>query len=212
MKATVLLGIGAMAFSAALLVPPSLIAQSGGDEHGREGPRYRYKLIDIGTLGGPHSYGSVYAEGARLLNNAGTVSSFADTTTRDPNAPDSCVDPGDCLVEHAFRWRHGRLIDLGALGDENSSAAASINDRGWSTGRAATGLVDRLFNYPEFHAVFWRGRRIIDLGTLPGGQHESRLLHQQRRAGGGILEQRSARSLRHVCNWNTSANIPLGRW
>jgi probable HAF family extracellular repeat protein len=157
-----------MAISAALLLPPSLIAQSSGDEHGREGARHRYKLVDLGTLGGPHSYGPVNAGGERLLNNAGTVSSYADTATPDPNAPDTCVNP-DCLVAHAVRWRHGRPVDLGALGDENSSAAGSINDRGWSTGQTATGLVDRVFNIPEFHAVFWRGRRIFDLGTLPGG-------------------------------------------
>jgi uncharacterized membrane protein len=168
MKPNALLGISAMAISAALLLPPSLIAQSSGDEHGREGARHRYKLVDLGTLGGPHSYGPVNAGGERLLNNAGTVSSYADTATPDPNAPDTCVNP-DCLVAHAVRWRHGRPVDLGALGDENSSAAGSINDRGWSTGQTATGLVDRVFNIPEFHAVFWRGRRIFDLGSLPGG-------------------------------------------
>jgi hypothetical protein len=40
MKPTVLFGISAMAFSAALLFPPSLMAQSRGDEHEREGARH----------------------------------------------------------------------------------------------------------------------------------------------------------------------------
>ena len=39
MKLTALLGVGAMAFSAALLFLLSLIAQQRGDEHGREGAR-----------------------------------------------------------------------------------------------------------------------------------------------------------------------------
>jgi hypothetical protein len=166
MKATVLLGIGVMALSAAPLFPPSLIAQSPGDEHGREGARHRYKLVDLGTFGGPISYGfSMTGPGERHLNNAGTVSSYADFATPDPNAPDHCFDP-DCLLAHAFRWRHGRLTDLGALDDRYNSAAGSINDRGWDTGQSQTGLV---LDSPQIHAVLWKGRKIVDLDTLPGG-------------------------------------------
>jgi hypothetical protein len=77
----------------ALLVPPSLIAQSRGDDHGREGARHRYKLVDLGTFGGPHSYGSTNGDGSRMLNNEGVVTSFADTATPDPNAPDRCFVP-----------------------------------------------------------------------------------------------------------------------
>ena len=77
-----------MALSAALLFPASLIAQQRGDEHGERGVRHRYKLVDLGTLGGPISYGSANGDGARLLNDRGEVSSYADTALPDPFAPD----------------------------------------------------------------------------------------------------------------------------
>jgi hypothetical protein len=132
MKLTALLGVGAMAFSAALLFPPSLIAQQHRDEHGERGARHRYKLVDLGTLGGPISYGSASGPGARLLNDRGEVSSYADTALPDPFAPDNCFD-ADCLLAHAFRWKHGKLVDLGGLDDAFNSLGDSINDRGWVT-------------------------------------------------------------------------------
>jgi probable HAF family extracellular repeat protein len=174
MKPTLLFGICAMAFSAALLLAPPLIAQSPGDEHGREGARHRYKLVDLGTFGGPHSRGSVNGDGGRLLNNAGVVSSYADFATPDLNAPDLCFDPDVCLLAHAAKWRHRRPIDLGALDNNYSSAAGSINDRGWITGASLTGLLVSVPLFPQgapqLHAVLWKGRRILDLDTLPGGR------------------------------------------
>jgi probable HAF family extracellular repeat protein len=126
-----------------------------------------YKFIDLGTLGGPHSYGPVNGAG-RLLNKAGVVSSFADTTAQHPDAPDFCGAP-ECLVFHAFRWSHGVMRDLGGVDDRYNSAAASINDRGWSTGQSETGEFDPAFNFPLFHTVLWKGGTKVDIGTLPGG-------------------------------------------
>src|SRR5215467_9360582 len=98
----------------------------------------RYKLIDLGTLGGPISYGSADGDGGRLLNNEGMVSSYADTSAPDPFAPDFCLN-ADCLLAHAYRWRDGVMRDLGTLGDGYTSLAAGINDRGWSIGASQTG-------------------------------------------------------------------------
>lgn len=166
MKPTVLLGIGAITLSAALLLPASLMAQ---DDAHREA-HHRYKLVDLGTFGGPHSRGSVNGDGGRLLNNAGVVASYADFATPDPNAPDLCFDPDVCLVAHAAKWRRSNPIDLGALDNTYSSAAGSINDRGWATGQSQTGVVGSDFPFGfEVHAVLWRDRSILDLGTLPGG-------------------------------------------
>jgi probable HAF family extracellular repeat protein len=167
MKRIVIFATSAMALSAAMVFPASLVAQQRGNEHEHDGARHRYKLVDLGTFGGPHSYGSVNGDGGRLMNNAGTVSSYADFATPDPNAPDHCFVP-DCFVAHAAKWRHHRLIDLGALDNNYSSAAGSINDRGWSTGQSETGLIYPQ-GFPQIHAVLWRGRRILDLGTVPGG-------------------------------------------
>ena len=149
---------------AGLTLPVWLNAQQAESKHKHP----RYKLVDLGTLGGPLSYGSPNGLGSRLLNNAGVVASSADTTAEHPDAPDFCGVP-DCLVVHAFRWRHGVMTDLGAVDDRYSSAAVSINDRGWSTGRSETGAIDPAFNFPLFHTVLWKGRRMVDIGTLPGG-------------------------------------------
>jgi probable HAF family extracellular repeat protein len=124
----------------------------------------RYKIIDL-TLGGPISYPS--DDGARILNNAGVVSSFADTAFPDPFAPDFCFDP-DCQLAHGFRWRHGVMTDLGSLVGGVTSFASSLNDLGWSIGASQTGIFNPA-GFPQLHATLWIGRRIIDLGVVPGG-------------------------------------------
>src|SRR5580700_2103119 len=109
----------ALVLFSALAVPAQLFAQAAPK-------RPRYKLVDLGTLGGPHSYGSVNGDGFQLLNNSGVVASYADTALPDPNAPNFCFDPPGCLLGHAFRWKDGVKTDLGALPGMNSSAAGSI--------------------------------------------------------------------------------------
>src|SRR5215469_8780425 len=131
----------------------------------------RYRLIEL-TLGGPISYNSFYGSfangtGGRILNNAGVVSSSADTTLADPFAPDFCFNP-DCLLAHAYRWHNGVMTDLGSLVDGFNSSASSLNDRGWSIGASQTGIINPA-GFPQLHATLWIGRRIIDLGVVPGG-------------------------------------------
>jgi len=131
----------------------------------------RYRVVDLGTLGGPLSYGSANGDGGRLLNAAGVVSSYADTPDPDPFAPDFCFD-ADCLVAHAYRWQRGVMRDLGTLADGYSSLAASINDLGWSIGASQTGMIDPLSGlFPQNRAVLWTGRQMVDLGTVPGGSN-----------------------------------------
>ena len=148
---------------ATLCIASWLSGQVDRDRH----PHYR--LVDLGTLGGPISYGSADGDGGRLLNNMGVVSSYADTTTPDPLGPDFCFDP-DCLVAHAYRWRDGHMRDLGTLAEGYSSLAAGINDRGGSIGASQTGLLDP-FPFPQNRAVAWIGRRMINLGTVEGGSN-----------------------------------------
>lgn len=125
----------------------------------------RFRLVDIGTLGGPHSYGSINGTGFRLLNNSGIVESFADTAMPDPNAPD-CPN---CFLGHAFRWKDGVISDLGALPGVNFSAVGSINSRGWATGQSQTSTIDPVLGIPEFRGVLWKEGQILNLGTLGSG-------------------------------------------
>jgi uncharacterized membrane protein len=128
----------------------------------------RYRMVDLGTLGGRVSYGAADGPGGRILNNAGVVSSYADTTEPDPNARDFCFD-ADCLEAHAYRWRGGKLEDLGSLVPGVSSLAAHINDRGWGVGIAQTGNADPIFGGPQQEAALWTNRRLIPIGFLHGG-------------------------------------------
>jgi probable HAF family extracellular repeat protein len=127
----------------------------------------RYKLVDLGTLGGPHSYGEINGDGIPLLNNSGIVGSFADTASPDPNAP-NCAVP-DCFLAHAFRWKDGVMTDIGALPGGLFSGAGSTNARGWMAGQSSTSIIDPNLGVTEGRAVLWKNGHILDLGDLPGG-------------------------------------------
>ena len=150
---------GALFLSSRLLAAQDLSESTNNLKH-----LPRYKLIDLGTLGGPHSYGSVSGDGFRLLNNDGVVASYADTSRPDPHAPNFCFD-ADCFLAHGFRWKDGDITDLGALPGVNNSAAGSINERGWVAGSSQTGFVDPVLG-PAIHGVLWKHHEIIDLGTF----------------------------------------------
>ena len=125
-----------------------------------------YKLIDIGTLGGPSAGSPGNGAGSPLLNNAGTVVGSADASI-------PCNNPNNCPVFHAFRWQNGALTDLGALSAHNDSGANAINARGWITGFSQTGELDPATGSPAGHAVLWADDQIIDLGTLSTGIQSS---------------------------------------
>jgi probable HAF family extracellular repeat protein len=165
MKSKGLVGTIAMTLVAALAIPVQLAGQEQLEGKGH----HRYKLIDLGTFGGPASYFANGFDG--ILNNHGTSAGWADTSTPDPY-PGFCVNL-DCFVSHAFAWRNGSKTDLGVLPGGSSSYALWISQNGLITGNSQNGEVDPLIpGLPEIRAVIWRDGQIIDLGTLEGG-HES---------------------------------------
>src|SRR5215469_10412171 len=126
---------------AELATPVSSVAQTS------------YKLIDIGTLGGPSAHGPGNGAGSQLINNAGVVAGSADTSIP--------CNGANCPIAHGFKWENGALTDLGALPGGSFSGASSINARGWIAGGSKTGQIDP-FNpacgfqpfCPQFHGVF----------------------------------------------------------
>jgi probable HAF family extracellular repeat protein len=129
----------------------------------------RYKLIDLGTFGGPNA--GVNGPGTRDLSNSGIYAGEADTSIADPYAP-ICQSP-DCMVQHAQEWRNGAVIDLGTLpGGNLSSGATQISADGrFISGVSDNGIADPLTGATtEWRAVVWTpDGHIHNLGTLPGG-------------------------------------------
>src|SRR5712691_380972 len=126
----------------------------------------RYRLIDVGTLGGPASFltdpGS--GVGELVVNNAGTLAGKSNTPAPDPY----CFL--NCSAYHAFRWDDGILMDLGTLPGGTISDVASINTRGWIAGLSTNGAIDPVTGFPLSHAVLWKAQQPIDLGTLGGSE------------------------------------------
>ncbi len=151
----------------ALLTTVSFPLPFAAEEHPGSPQHPRYKLVDLGTFGGPIAYGPANGLGSRLLNEKGQVTSYADTSAPDPFGPNFCF--ADCLLAHAFRWSHGSLQELQGFDDRYGSAPSSINDQGWATGQSQTGVLDLALGFPQIHAALWKHRKALDLGTLPGG-------------------------------------------
>src|SRR5712692_1302714 len=125
----------------------------------------RYKLVDVGTFGGPN--GGYFAfVGARSLNNHGVTTGAADTSTA--VNPPFCFN--DCFLAHTFLWQNSVLTDLGGLpgASVSQSGPNDINAKGVIAGIAFSGPIDPVIGFPEFDAVVWKDGQIIDLGTFGG--------------------------------------------
>jgi len=143
-------------------------------------PSYPYRLVDLGTLGGPNSFQN--APG-RSLNEAGVAIGEADTAAPDPNAP---VCFSDCTISPAFVWAGGHLSDLGAFSGPNSSCATWLTDTGLIAG-VSEYTVDKAAGAPLEKAVVWAGGRVVDLGTLGGNQSDAGAINDSGEVAGAAL-------------------------
>ncbi len=138
------------------------------EEHRAEQPRY--KLIDLGTFGGPASYFQNGPFG--FLNNRGTAVGWANTSSPDPFDP-FCAAP-NCFATHAFRAHRADVSDLGTLPGGINSQAVWISGNGLIAGFSDNGELDPTTpGMPQRHAVLWRHGQIVDLGTHPDGGLQS---------------------------------------
>jgi probable HAF family extracellular repeat protein len=168
MKFRALTCIFAMTLFGALAIPVRLAAQELQPQEQKK-DHHHYKLIDLGTFGGPASYFSNGFDG--ILNHHGTAVGWADTSAPDP-FPMFCFNTTstNCFVAHAFQWKDGVQTDLGALPGGASSQAIWISNNGLIAGNSQNGEQDPLFpGWGEYRAVIWKDGNLIDLGTLEGG-------------------------------------------
>jgi probable HAF family extracellular repeat protein len=134
----------------------------------QDAKHHHYKLVVIGTFGGPTS---AYWDGINnisALNRRGATVTGADTLTPDPFSSNYWWSNG--LIQHAALWRNGSLVDLGALPGTVNSMSSWISSNGLVAGFSENGQIDPVVpDFPEIHAVLWRGGNVTDLGGLQGG-------------------------------------------
>ena len=157
----------AMTSLAVLAIPAQVAAQ---DKHDQKPKHHHYKLIDIGTFGGPQSR----IDYAVPLNNGGMVTGSADTPNLNPyfgnDNPTFFPDP---YIEHTFGWKNGVLTDLGSLPGGGISQPNCMNQRGDAAGNASNSVIDPMGGWPESRAVLYKNGEIFDLGTLNGGSESA---------------------------------------
>jgi probable HAF family extracellular repeat protein len=172
--------ITATTLFAALAMPAGLAAQEN-QNHNSDHQHHHYKLIDLGTFGGPQSWAPGVGEGpGGALSNTGAVTGAANTPDSNPFYSYPCnpfagsitcefFGTPDPFVEHAFRFENGAVTDLGVLPGGYTSIPLWISANGLVVGASENGVIDPINGSPEVHAVLWNEGRIIDLGTLGGG-------------------------------------------
>ena len=156
MKRKVYISIAALTLLAMLVNPVQLTAR-----------HTRYKLVVIGTFGGPNSF--PFFEDAKALTNRGSVVGQADTAIPDPNFAN--FDPyvgQNPFLQHAFKWQNGTLTNLGALPGADTTQVGWISEGGLATGLSTRSSIDPITGWPEEAAILWKKGEMIDLGTLGG--------------------------------------------
>jgi probable HAF family extracellular repeat protein len=144
---------------------------------------HHYKLLDLGTFGGPTSAISALVV---PLNSRGLATSCADTSVQDPDYPSiNAIWFNDRFIQHAFLWEGEHLHDLSALPGGTSSCGQFINRRGQISGYSTNGETDTLLGTPAVHAVLWNHGQISDLGTLGGFESAGYGLNEQGVVVGG---------------------------
>jgi probable HAF family extracellular repeat protein len=151
----------------------------------------RGAMRDLGTLGGPDSWGFYLNEKGQVagfsftsdlslhpflwnqgemidLGSLGGTYGFANALNNRGQVAGSMNLPGD-LNSHPFLWDRGTLVDLGTLGGENANGQA-MNGAGEVIGEAdnSTPCTPDCDHPQVYRAFLWRHGVMTDLGTVHG--------------------------------------------
>jgi probable HAF family extracellular repeat protein len=165
----------AMTLFVTLAIAVGLAAENKPQQESNQ--RHHYKLVILGTLGGPQSYGDA-GHGAANINNRGTAVGVADTSAADPFYPNfnpllSGLIGSYPFIYHAFTTRGGAIVDLGGLPGGYNSVGSFITENGLVTGEALNGSMDPITGWPAEDPVLWKNGQIINLGSLGGYEGQS---------------------------------------
>ena len=175
--------ITALACCAALAMPVVSSAQEQKEQKERKREHHHYKLVDIGTFGGPNSSFVGPPPSTRLLNNSGAAVGGADTPTPDPA---SCFN-FDCFLSYGFKWQDGVAHKLDALPGFNSSFTFWVNDTGQVAGVSENGI-DPLTGGVATEAILWgKDGSLTDLGTLGGNVSSANAVNNLGQVAGEAL-------------------------
>src|SRR5260370_16213553 len=183
MKRSLLVLISICSLCAALAFPLVSFAQKS--QASAVPQHHHYKVVDLGTLGGPQSFlneeGNPVFPGAHALNHAGAVAAISDASTPDPFNP-NCYGQ-DCDTVHVFWWKAGVQTDLGTLPQNApmgpptpcldcacSSWAYWISDSGLIAGVSENNAIDPLVGALASLAVLGKNGRITNLATLAANE------------------------------------------
>lgn len=161
------------------------LAQNSNPHHAKH---QRYKLVDIGTFGGPQGNVNPEGNGGPYINHRGVVVGQTQNTTPLTSPLGFVCFPGP-NVNHAFKHVHGKTIDLGALepAEENCSDALGINNRGEIAGLSSSSVVDPLLGMNESRAVIWKDGELLDLGTFGGNDASASSINNRGQVAGFAL-------------------------
>ena len=148
-------------------------------------------MRDLGTLGGPDSWGFYLNEKGQVaglsftsdlsarpflwndgemidLGSFGGTFGFANALNNRGQVAGSMKLPGD-VNAHPFLWDRGTLVDLGTFGGENATGDA-MNDAGEVVGEADYSIpCTPDCDHPQVYRAFlWRHGVMTDLGAVPG--------------------------------------------
>jgi probable HAF family extracellular repeat protein len=175
---TRLCGIGLFAGLMAITITTAQEAKPKAKHH-------RYKVVDVGTFGGPNADTLVPPPAAQILTNNGIFVGTGETKLPDP-FPSACFNP-DCFLRQPLLWVAGSRVHLPSLRHGYSGGPISVNDFAVAVGFAENGEIDPLVGTPKLKATLWKDGKAIDLGTLGGNGASANAINNRGQIFGGAL-------------------------